>query len=106
MNMNKREEVDNQRRKENAGWVMEQGNKKGGWKKQPEQVWAKVQVPTKNPFGALMNEEHVSEEVMENTRREEKDRHELSKDRLEKHSGKQCTSQGTQRSDTNRGGKQ
>ncbi|KAH0705670.1 hypothetical protein KY289_010746 [Solanum tuberosum] len=103
MNMNKREEVDNQRRKENAGWVVEQGNKKGGWKKQPEQVWAKVQVPTKNPFGALMNEEHVSEDVMENTRNDEEDRHELYKDRLEKLSGKQHTSQGTQKSDINKG---
>ncbi|KAH0636768.1 hypothetical protein KY285_036477 [Solanum tuberosum] len=34
-------------------WILEQRNKKIGWKKQPEQVWDKVQVPTVNQFGAL-----------------------------------------------------
>ncbi|KAH0649909.1 hypothetical protein KY284_029821 [Solanum tuberosum] len=42
--------------KEKTNKFEESKFKRGGWRKQPEKVWAKVDIPTGNKFGALEND--------------------------------------------------
>ncbi|KAH0635874.1 hypothetical protein KY289_035789 [Solanum tuberosum] len=85
--------------------------KKGGWRKQPKRVWAKVDIPTGNKFEALEKEEKEGEMVENFTRGESQasDRpsahavKESSKEWVEGSFGKQDkrTSPGAQGSHTN-----
>ncbi|KAH0672995.1 hypothetical protein KY284_024082 [Solanum tuberosum] len=90
--------------------------KKGGWRKQPDRVWAKVKIPTGNKFEALEKDEKQGEMVesskggegQASDRQSEHAVKESSKEWVESSFGKQKTKghhQGAQGNHINRGRK-